>query len=275
MKNITVMAAAFVAVTGFAEVRIRAVAHRGLHGPGIAQNSVEAFKAAWAAGAKWIETDFHLLKNGRMLCVHDRTELARISGVDREIASLTEADVASIDIGKFAHTSQPVHMPYLEDVLATVPKDCIAQCEIKLYGDTYADKFDAARRAADLSETNILVTSCHPAALKDFRRRYPKYETLLLKGEDIDGGCDIDKLIAVAKDANVDYICPGAFIGLKMTRADADKVRTAGFGFRFYGVNSPEALAKAAELGVTAFTTDNWKKSFEWAKSVPGLVLTP
>ena len=260
---------------------MRSIAHRGLHGPGIAQNSVEGFRAAWANGAKWIETDFFLLKNGRVLCVHDRGELKRISGEDRDIASLTEADVASIDIGKFAKTEKPVHMPYLEDVLGTVPKDCIAQCEIKLYGDSYGEKFDGARRAAGLSETNILVTSFNADWLKDFKRRYPKYQTGWLgaglsakKGKK---GVDTAKIIEKAKDAKVDIVCPGAVSAMKcgVSPADADAIRAAGFDFRLYGVNSQKALAYALTVKATAFTCDHWKESFEWAKTIPGLELTP
>lgn len=260
---------------------MRSIAHRGLHGPGIAQNSVEGFRAAWANGVKWIETDFFLLKNGRVLCVHDRGELKRISGEDRDIASLTEADVASIDIGKFAKTEKPVHMPYLEDVLGTVPKDCIAQCEIKLYGDSYGEKFDAARRAAGLSETNILVTSFNADWLKDFKRRYPKYQTGWLgaglsakKGKTV---IDTEKIVEKAKDAKVDIVCPGAASAMKcgISPADADAIRAAGFDFRLYGVNSRKALAYALTVKATAFTCDHWKDSFEWAKTIPGLELTP
>lgn len=264
-----------------ARFHMRAIAHRGLHGPGIAQNSVEGFKAAWAAGAKWIETDFHLIKGGRLLCVHDRTELKRISGEDRVVADLTPEDVASIDIGRFAKTARPVHMPYVEDVLATVPKDCIAQCEIKLYGATYADTFDAARRAAGLSETNILVTSFHAKWLKDFKRRYPKYQTGWL-GAGISAkkdalAVDVPGIVKTAKDAGVDIVCPGAASAMKaqLTPADADAIRAAGFDFRLYGVNNPKALAYALSVKATAFTCDHWKDAFEWAKPLKGLKLTP
>ena len=276
-----VAAAACMAEPSEGRFHMRSIAHRGLHGPGIAQNSVEGFKAAWANGVKWIETDFHLLKDGRVLCVHDRGELKRISGEDRVVADLTAEDVAKIDIGKFAKTAKPVRMPYIEDVLGTVPKDCIAQCEIKLYGDTYADTFDAARRAAGLSETNILVTSFNADWLKDFKRRYPKYQTGWLgaglsakKGKT---SVDTSLIIAKAKDAKVDIVCPGAASAMKcgVSPADADAIRAAGFDFRLYGVNSRKALAYALTVKATAFTCDHWKDSFEWAKTIPGLELTP
>lgn len=284
MKNIICLAAvALVAgcslpkATSKAPLKVRVIAHRGLHGPGVAQNSLAAFKAAYAAGAKWIETDFHLLNNGRILCVHDRRELKKVSGEDRVIAELTEADVESIDIGKTAGTVSPVHMPYLEDVLDIVPKDAIAQCEIKLYGSNYADKFDAARRSAGLSETNILVTSSNVDWLADFHRRYPRYQTGWLGCEVGEKDFDLQKSIARAREASCSFFCPGASSALRsgLTPDDADRVRASGLDFRLFGVNTPELLTYAAKMRATAFTCDHWYKSFEWAKTMPYVRLLP
>lgn len=258
-------------------VNMRAIAHRGLHGPGVAQNSVDSFKAAFKAGAKWIETDFHQLANGRIICVHDRCELKNVSGVDREIVELTAADVEAINIGKAAKTPRPVRMPYLEDVLAVIPKDVIAQCEIKLYGKDYADKFDEARREAGLSETNILVTSFQLDWLADFKRRYPKYQTGWLGCGVGDSTFDLDKAIEEAVAAGCSVFCPGAVKAEEsgFGSEDSARVREAGLDFRLFGVNSVGQLSYATSVRATAFTSDHWRQSFEWAKSVPGLQLTP
>lgn len=261
------------------KVRMMAIAHRGLHGRsvGIAQNSIESFKAAYAAGAKWIETDFHVLLNGRVLCVHDRVELKNLSGVDHAIASLTEADVAAIDIGKFAQTAKPVHMPYLEDVLKCVPKDAFAQCEVKLYRKSYPELFDAAVKAAGLTERNILISSGSLSALADFHKQKPNYRMLWLVAgvEPRISKWDVDAAIQKAKEAGVDILCPSCKVAMKIgvTPAEADRVRAAGLDFRLFGVNSPEMLAYATSVRATAFTTDNWKKSFEWARAIPNLEL--
>jgi len=260
------------------KVRMMPIAHRGIHSViGLPANSIAAFKAAYAAGAKWIETDFHYLKNGRILCVHDRKDLLMLSGVDHAIASLTEEDVASINIGTKYKTSEPMHMPYLEDVLACVPKDAFAQCEIKGYHKDYPDKFDAAVKAAGLTERNILVSSGSLTALADFHKRKPGYKTLWLGAKvGTDGKpWNVEEAIRLAKEAGVDVLCPGCPPAMKagITLADTDRVRAAGLDFRLFAVNSPEKLAYAASVRATAFTTDNWKMSFEWAKSLPNVEL--
>lgn len=66
-------------------------AHRGLHGNGIPENSMAAFRAA-LEGGYGIELDVHLMKDGKLAVIHDAS-LQRTAGVDVKIEDLTEADL--------------------------------------------------------------------------------------------------------------------------------------------------------------------------------------
>ena len=231
------------------------VAHRGYWNAEIPENTVEAIKRAYDFGADWVETDFNLMPDGKMLCFHDpKTRDHKIK--------------------------PPFHVPTLEEVLAVVPKDRHIQCEIKTYGEEYAAKFDAAVKAAGLTTNNIIVSCFKPDVLKDFKRKMPQYRTLWLIGlkglRDSRQDTNIDHLIAKAKDIGVFSMCPGAngAYAAKFSRADADKIRAAGFSFRFYGVNSSMKLAYAAELGAEAFTCNYYEDAFLWAKR-KGVTLNP
>ena len=74
--------------------------------------------------------------------------------------------------------------------------------------------------------------------------------------------------LAKCKAAGIETFCPGcpSTIG-KMTWKDADAVRAAGLEFRVFGVNTPEALAGAAELGAVGFTCNYWREAFGWAEA--------
>ena len=61
-------------------------AHRGLHGNGIPENSMEAFRLALENGYG-IELDVHLLADGNLAVIHDAS-LLRTAGVDRKIEDL-------------------------------------------------------------------------------------------------------------------------------------------------------------------------------------------
>lgn len=62
-------------------------AHRGLHGNGVPENSMEAFRLALENGYG-VELDIHLLADGNLAVIHD-SSLKRTAGVDLSIESLT------------------------------------------------------------------------------------------------------------------------------------------------------------------------------------------
>ena len=62
-------------------------AHRGLHGNGVPENSMAAFRLALENGYG-IELDIHMLADGNLAVIHD-TSLRRTAGVDVKIESLT------------------------------------------------------------------------------------------------------------------------------------------------------------------------------------------
>ena len=66
-------------------------AHRGLHGQGVPENSMAAFRAA-KNGGYGIELDIHLMKDGNLAVIHDHS-LKRTAGVDVQIEELCAADL--------------------------------------------------------------------------------------------------------------------------------------------------------------------------------------
>ena len=66
-------------------------AHRGLHGNGVPENSMAAFKAALDHGYG-IELDIHLLKDGNLAVIHDSL-LNRTTGQSGYVEDLTTAEL--------------------------------------------------------------------------------------------------------------------------------------------------------------------------------------
>lgn len=62
-------------------------AHRGLHGNGVPENSMQAFRLAFERGYG-LELDLHLMKDGRLAVIHD-SSLQRTAGKDARIEDLT------------------------------------------------------------------------------------------------------------------------------------------------------------------------------------------
>ena len=76
---------------GMKDLRGWAYAHRGLHGHGVPENSMAAFRAA-LEGGYGIEFDLHLMKDGNLAVIHD-TELKRTTGADGRVEDLTLEDL--------------------------------------------------------------------------------------------------------------------------------------------------------------------------------------
>lgn len=262
----------------------RAICKQGYHGPdapGVTGNSLEAFKLAWKNGARLIETDCWMIKSGRIICVHDPKVLKQKSGEwHPSIRELSDEDVARIDIGRSVKSSVPVRMPYIEEVFASMPKYAVAQCELCGYTDAFADEFDRLRRESGLSETNIVLSGANRNALVDFKKRYPKYRTLLLNSKflkHIKDKAAFGAWLGRLKADGISILCPNAAQAMKagLSRAEADQASSAGIEMRVWGVNSPELLKYAVSLGVTAATCGNWKDVFAWAADMPDVEVTP
>ena len=95
---------------GLSELRGWKYAHRGLHGEGAPENSLEAFRRAVDAGYG-AELDVHLLADGELAVIHDSL-LQRTTGRDGRIESLTSDLLQEYTLEGTAFT-----IPLLRDVL--------------------------------------------------------------------------------------------------------------------------------------------------------------
>lgn len=89
------------------------VAHRGLYGPGVPENSLAAYKAAAAAGYA-IELDVRLSSDRRLVIMHDRNT-RRLTRHDLKVSGTPAAQLTKLRLQGTAQT-----IPLLEDVLRTV-----------------------------------------------------------------------------------------------------------------------------------------------------------
>lgn len=95
---------------GLASLRGWNYAHRGLHGNGVPENSLAAFRAAVDHGYG-AELDIHLLKDGNLAVIHDSL-LQRTTGKPGRIEDLTTADLKNYPLEGTAET-----IPTFQEVL--------------------------------------------------------------------------------------------------------------------------------------------------------------
>ena len=151
------------AVKPFLSVRY---AHRGLHGEGVAENSLTAFRLAVEAGFG-IELDVRVSRDGEVVVVHD-ADLSRVCGTERRVRDMTAEELASV---RLLGTEDGV--PTLREVLTLVDGRVPLLIEIK--EDTAADRDVVPRLLPLLAPYKgpILIESFNPLSLARIKELLP------------------------------------------------------------------------------------------------------
>ncbi len=146
------------------------LAHRGLHGPGRPENSVEAFEAAAAAGYG-IELDVQLTADGAALVFHDEG-LARMTGAEGLVRDRALADLVALPLRGGGR------MAPLDAVLAAVAGRVPVLVEIKdqsgCLGDIDGRLEAAVARAVRAAPGPVAVMSFNPASVYRMRGLCPE-----------------------------------------------------------------------------------------------------
>ncbi|MEF9602415.1 glycerophosphodiester phosphodiesterase family protein [Paracoccus sp. PXZ] len=146
------------------------IAHRGLHGPGVPENSMAAFRAAIAAGYG-IECDIQRAADGTALVFHD-DDLPRLTGAEGLVSALGIDALSQLRILGTAE-----HIPTLAELLAEVAGRVPLLIEIKdqsLRASAEVGELQAevARRLAGYNGP-VAVMSFNPHAVAAFHAAAP------------------------------------------------------------------------------------------------------
>ena len=157
----------------------RPIAHRGLHSPGIMENSFAAYERAIQKGYN-IEIDVHILADGELAVYHDNT-LKRIFGENIEIGDLTYEQLCRYTL-PFVNEK----IPTFKQVLDYVGGRTGLLIEIKTYIRTQV----AALVAETLEDYtgDYAIQSFSPAALLWYRKHVPSVPVGILASDVVNFG---------------------------------------------------------------------------------------
>jgi glycerophosphoryl diester phosphodiesterase len=153
-------------------LRPRIVAHRGasFEAP---ENTLAAFKRAWALGVEAVELDVHVTKDGEVVVIHDATT-KRTGGIDRVVAEQTLAELRVLDVGAWKHAKyERERIPTLAEALATMPAGRTMFVEIKSPRDT-ASMIGEVIRSARPTSVAIALQGYDAAALAALAAAVPE-----------------------------------------------------------------------------------------------------
>lgn len=141
-------------------------AHRGLHGPGIPENSLAAFEAALRIGAG-IECDVRLAGDGEVVVFHDH-DLRRLCASAMAVEATSAAMLMRLRL-----QDSDQHIPSLSQLLALVAGKVPLLIELKCRGGNAARLADAVASALAGYGGRLGVMSFEAKAMQWLARHRP------------------------------------------------------------------------------------------------------
>ena len=142
-------------------------AHRGLHGNGIPENSMAAFRAALSHGYG-IELDIHLMKDGNLAVIHD-SSLLRTAGADVAIEDLTAEDLQRY---RLENTDEPI--PLFSQVLELYAGKAPLIIELKTAGKNHNALVTAVKKIMADYPGPYCVESFNPYCVHALKKLWPE-----------------------------------------------------------------------------------------------------
>lgn len=185
-------------------------AHRGMHGGGVPENSIAAFRAAIACGYG-VECDVRSSRDGKPIVFHD-ADLHRMCGSPEQLCDLSSDELATRRLTGSAET-----IPTLSDLLALTAATTAVLIELKIDDGADANAFCKAV-AEDIdahAPTLAAVMSFDPRVSDWFARERPK----LARGLIVDRAPASASLALAVRDCRADFLaCSVAMLGSEQVR---------------------------------------------------------
>ncbi len=156
------------------------VAHRGASYDA-PENTIAAFKEAWAQGADGVEGDFYVTKDQHIVCIHDK-DTKRTAGTNLVVANSTLVELRKLEYGSWKDArfkGEPI--PMFADVMAVIPKGKLFVIELKT-GPEIVPLLKAELDRLKPATTNLLIIAFNRETVIAVKKQLPAIRTHWLTG---------------------------------------------------------------------------------------------
>lgn len=230
------------------------VAHRGAsyEAP---ENTIAAFELAWREKADAIEGDFHLTRDGEIVCIHDY-DTKRVAGEKLVVRSSTLAQLRKLEVGRWKSDKYAGDtIPTLSEVLARVPEGKQIFVEVKCGPEITAPLLKAFKESK-LADEQLVVISFHADVIQAIKTRAPQYTANWLTSfKRTDEGAmqpSLETVLATLKKCGADGLGSSSSI----SREIAKGVQDAGYQWHVWTVDDAPSAKRFVEWGARSITTN-------------------
>ncbi|MGX1129208.1 glycerophosphoryl diester phosphodiesterase [Streptomyces glaucescens] len=222
-------------------------AHRGGAADGL-ENTVRQFRRAVETGYRYIETDVHATRDGRLVAFHDDT-LDRVTDGAGRIADLPWAEVRRARVGG----SEP--LPLFEELLETFPE---VRWNVDLKAESALHPFLNLVARADAWDRICVGSFSEARVVRAQRLAGPRLATSYGTRGVLNLRLRSWGVPAVLRRSAVAAQVPESQSGIQVV--DHRFVRTAhalGLQVHVWTINEPERMHRLLDLGVDGIMTDH------------------
>ncbi|MCF7958808.1 MAG: glycerophosphodiester phosphodiesterase [Phycisphaerae bacterium] len=231
------------------------IAHRGASRDA-PENTIAAFRLAWKQHADAIEGDFHLTKDGHIVCIHDKNT-KRVARENLVVKESTLKQLRALDVGKHPGKAYKGSViPTIAEVFSTVPEKKKIYIEVKC-GAEIIEKLLSEIRKSGLKREQIALISFNKEVIRKFKTKAPDLKALLLVS------FKRTKLgeIRPAQETVMKDLALCSADGLSASRQSNSKefikkVMTAGYEYHVWTVDDVKTANRFKELGAMSITTN-------------------
>ena len=224
------------------------IAHRGVSFT-LPENSLPAFEASWEQGVDGIEGDFHLTKDGEIVCIHD-DDTERVCKTSAIIHNSTLQDLKELELSYEGDSNFNLKIPTLSEVIQTTPKGKKIFIEIKCGTEIVSPLLNQLLKF-DMNSDEIVIISFHSEVIEMLKALDPKYTTQLLYS--CEEGRDIHGLIDEALKIKAD----GISADNESSKSFVDKVIASGLEYHSWTIDDVDVASQLIHWGASSITTND------------------
>ena len=230
------------------------VAHRGASRDA-PQNTIPAFQLAWKQGADAIEADFHLSKDGEIVCFHD-ADTERVAGTQLVVRQSTLAELKQLDVGATHGVAfNGTRIPTIAEVFATIPEGKMIFIEVKCGAEIIPKLLNEIDQSG-LTQEQIVVISFNKQVIQQLKIKAPQYKASWLCSFNKQETGEITPALATVLKTLKQIQADGLSSNTAVPASVIEAVSQQGYEWHVWTINDLNTARRMLALGVLSITTD-------------------